>query len=112
MLTEPTRLSLRRSGCGSMEQASSVHDRYSIRSLLLSRDLIGAGRYEAWRHLGPHHFISLDESQYHFHGSVMNIAEPGFEVEFATTFKFVAQLFFVILICVKFLFECKLRPHI
>ncbi len=48
----------------------------------------------------------MDESQYHVHGSVMKIAEPGFEVEFAKTFKFAVQLFFVLLICVKFLFEC------
>ncbi len=52
--------------------------------------------------LSPYDFIYLDESQYYFHGLVMKIAEPGFEVEFATKLKFAAQLFFVLLICVKF----------
>ncbi len=50
-------------------------------------------------------------AQYHFHGSVMKIAEPGFEVECAATCKFAAQLFFVLLIDVKNRFECKLRLH-
>ncbi len=55
-----------------------------------------------WESDRGYHFIYLAESQYHFHGSVMKIAEPGFEVEFATKFKFAAQLFFVLTICVKF----------
>ncbi len=42
----------------------------------------------------------------------MKIAEPGFDVEFATKFELAAQLFFGLLSCAKFYFECKLRPQI
>ncbi len=46
--------------------------------------------------------FTLDEPQYHFHGSVIKTTDFGFDVEFVTKFKIAAQLFFGLLVCVMF----------